>query len=134
MKKNEETDERTKIGELLICSACKSVEYCCKEHQVMHWPKHKKFCKEIRNLIVEYKAVRDNRPRHKMISKYMHECNWEKCRSYGDDGRYEENEDTDEMTKIGELIIYSACKSVQYCCKEHQVKDKPKHKKFCKRF
>ena len=64
----------------------------------------------------------------------MHEYNWEKCRTCCDDGRYEENEDTDGMTKIGELLICSGCKSVQYCCKEHQVKDQPKHKKFCKRF
>jgi hypothetical protein len=69
-----------------------------------------------------------------MTNKYMHRYNSGECRSCGDDGRYEENEETKERTKIGELMICSGCKSVQYCCREHQVKDWPKHKKFCKGF
>jgi ankyrin repeat protein len=63
-EEHKETNEMTKIGELLLCSGCESVQYCCKEHQVKDWPKHKKFCERFRKLIVEYKAVRDNRPRH----------------------------------------------------------------------
>lgn len=30
---------------LKICSGCKMISYCCKEHQKQHWPKHKEFCK-----------------------------------------------------------------------------------------
>ena len=30
------------------CSACKTVVYCCKEHQVADWPAHKAVCKAAR--------------------------------------------------------------------------------------
>jgi hypothetical protein len=30
------------------CSACKIVVYCCREHQVAHWPTHKAACKAAR--------------------------------------------------------------------------------------
>jgi hypothetical protein len=30
------------------CGACKTVAYCCKEHQVEHWPSHKAACKAAR--------------------------------------------------------------------------------------
>jgi len=28
------------------CQRCESVYYCCREHQVEHWPHHKKICKK----------------------------------------------------------------------------------------
>jgi len=56
------TEELIKTAELLTCTSCKSVQYCCKEHQVEDWPKHKVFCKRFRKLIKEYKTVRDSRP------------------------------------------------------------------------
>jgi len=28
-----------------ICSGCKTVRYCSKEHQVVHWKEHKTNCK-----------------------------------------------------------------------------------------
>lgn len=62
-EEDEETGDLLRTGELQMCAACKSVEYCCKEHQAKDWPKHKKFCKRFRNLINEYKVVRDTRPR-----------------------------------------------------------------------
>ena len=34
-------------GSLQLCSACKSVYYCSKEHQVEDWPKHKLECKDL---------------------------------------------------------------------------------------
>lgn len=52
-----------KKANLMICTSCKSVQYCCKEHQVEDWPSHKKFCKRFRKLIAEYKMMRDTRPR-----------------------------------------------------------------------
>ena len=33
-------------GTLRLCSACKSVYYCGKEHQTIDWPKHKLECKQ----------------------------------------------------------------------------------------
>jgi ankyrin repeat protein len=63
-EENEGTGELIKTSELQTCTACKSVQYCCKEHQEKDWPKHKKFCKRFQKLINEYKVVRDNRPRH----------------------------------------------------------------------
>lgn len=29
-----------------ICSGCRRVSYCCKEHQRLHWKTHKKHCKK----------------------------------------------------------------------------------------
>lgn len=61
-----EEDENGNVvekGELKTCSGCKSVKYCCKEHQALDRPNHKKFCKRFSKLIAEYKRVRDNRPR-----------------------------------------------------------------------
>ncbi|KAK1733975.1 ankyrin repeat domain-containing protein [Skeletonema marinoi] len=52
-----------KKANLMICTSCKSVQYCCKEHQVEDWPNHKFFCKRFRKLIAEYKMMRDTRPR-----------------------------------------------------------------------
>jgi hypothetical protein len=31
-----------------LCSACKTVAYCCREHQAAHWPVHKAACKVAR--------------------------------------------------------------------------------------
>ena len=50
-----------KKANLMICTSCKSVQYCCKEHQVEDWPSHKKFCKRFRKLIAEYKMMRVSR-------------------------------------------------------------------------
>lgn len=33
-------------GKLLRCSACKSACYCCKVHQLVHWPVHRLACKK----------------------------------------------------------------------------------------
>ena len=30
------------------CGACKAAVYCCREHQVVDWPAHKKACKAAR--------------------------------------------------------------------------------------
>jgi hypothetical protein len=35
------------------CSACKTIVYCCKEHQVQDWPAHKKACKAARKAAAE---------------------------------------------------------------------------------
>jgi len=33
------------------CSACRTVVYCCREHQVEGWPAHKKACKAARKAV-----------------------------------------------------------------------------------
>jgi hypothetical protein len=38
------------------CSACLSVVYCCKEHQVQHWPAHKAACRAARKKAAEQTA------------------------------------------------------------------------------
>ena len=35
------------------CSACKTIVYCCKEHQLEHWPAHKRDCKAARKAAAE---------------------------------------------------------------------------------
>ena len=32
---------------LHLCSKCRSVNYCCKEHQKQDWPYHKTICKAV---------------------------------------------------------------------------------------
>ena len=34
------------VKEFAHCSGCRSVVYCCAEHQGLHWTKHKKACRE----------------------------------------------------------------------------------------
>ena len=36
----------TTVKEFAHCSGCRSVVYCCTEHQGLHWTKHKKACRE----------------------------------------------------------------------------------------
>ena len=32
---------------LKICARCRCVSYCCRDHQVQHWPTHKVICKKL---------------------------------------------------------------------------------------
>ena len=34
------------VKEFAHCSGCRSVVYCCAEHQGLHWTKHKKECRD----------------------------------------------------------------------------------------
>ena len=34
------------VKEFAHCSSCRTVVYCCGEHQGLHWTKHKKACRE----------------------------------------------------------------------------------------
>ena len=36
------------VSQFKSCAACKTVVYCCKEHQVEDWPQHKSACKAAR--------------------------------------------------------------------------------------
>ncbi len=33
---------------LQLCSGCRAVHYCCKDHQKSHWPDHKLNCRPYR--------------------------------------------------------------------------------------
>lgn len=46
-------------GKVLVCSRCKRVYYCSKEHQALHFKKHKTFCKRNR---VDKKREDENTP------------------------------------------------------------------------
>lgn len=43
---------------VLVCSRCKCVYYCSKEHQVLHFKKHKTFC--LKNRVDKKREVQDN--------------------------------------------------------------------------
>jgi hypothetical protein len=42
------------------CGACKTVAYCCREHQVADWPSHKAACKAARKAAADADASRDS--------------------------------------------------------------------------
>jgi hypothetical protein len=43
-------EERMQLhNNLKKCSQCMAVYYCCREHQVEHWPAHKSWCRKISN-------------------------------------------------------------------------------------
>jgi hypothetical protein len=44
------------ISQFKRCSACLSVVYCCKEHQVQDWPAHKAACRAARKAAAEQTA------------------------------------------------------------------------------
>lgn len=37
--------------ELKRCSKCKSIAYCCREHQKKHWPRHKLLCRVLSEIV-----------------------------------------------------------------------------------
>ena len=66
------------------------------------------------------------------MSKYLHNYNKGRCKSCGMTACYETDEkgDTifdgaDRKIKKGDLLTCASCKSVQYCCRKHQVRRLP---------
>ena len=49
MQKPCDLDFCTNSGSL-VCTACKSARYCCREHQRAHWKAHKPSCKVMRHM------------------------------------------------------------------------------------
>jgi hypothetical protein len=45
------------VSHFKACGACKTVAYCCKEHQVADWPAHKAACKAARKPAASKDAV-----------------------------------------------------------------------------
>ena len=47
------------VKEFAGCSSCRSVVYCCREHQALDWRAHKKACKEKEASWLAAEAARD---------------------------------------------------------------------------
>lgn len=47
----------TDLNQLSRCSQCKSVKYCCKDHQIKGWKKHKKVCKKLAKMTVQRNII-----------------------------------------------------------------------------
>ncbi|KAF7302089.1 MYND-type domain-containing protein [Mycena indigotica] len=52
----------SKRGELRQCANCKTVQYCSRECQKAHWPKHKVHCKQSQQRSEEFAAFKASNP------------------------------------------------------------------------
>ena len=43
-----------KVGKGGLCTGCRSVNYCSKEHQRRDWPSHKLKCRPLKTLITDH--------------------------------------------------------------------------------
>ena len=85
--------------EFAHCTGCRSVVYCCAEHQALDWDAHKQACSDI-------------------IEHGLRDCALPSCFN------------TEETVK--EFAGCSGCRSVVYCCLEHQALDWRTHRKACR--
>ena len=85
--------------EFAYCTGCRSVVYCCEEHQTLDWDAHRQTCADI-------------------VEHGLRDCALPSCSK------------TEESVK--EFAGCSRCRSVVYCCAEHQALDWRAHKKACR--
>ena len=81
------------------CTGCRSVVYCCLEHQALDWDTHRPTCADI-------------------VEHGLRDCALPSCSK------------TEKTVK--EFAGCSGCRSVVYCCLEHQALDWRAHKKACR--
>ncbi|XP_075211841.1 uncharacterized protein LOC142318983 [Lycorma delicatula] len=126
------------------CSGCKLLFYCSKEHQKLHWPKHKELCRAVK-LIIEkkdgnhlfnevpadvgiynYKQVMVNlcevilkrRTTQSECFLFYKPFICQVCHIY----------------KHNSMIICSNCNTVCYCSEAHKESDRSVHSLICDRF
>ena len=81
------------------CTGCRSVVYCCPEHQALDWDAHRQTCADI-------------------VEHGLRDCALPSCSK------------TEKTVK--EFARCSGCRSMVYCCLEHQALDWRAHKKACR--
>ena len=81
------------------CTGCRSVVYCCLEHQALDWDAHIQTCADI-------------------VEHGLRDCALPSCSK------------TEKTVK--EFAGCFCCRSVVYCCLEHQALDWRAHKKVCR--
>lgn len=123
------------------CAGCFSISYCSKEHQIMHWKKHKDICKVLKKVQTMVPVSSDlgnisnwNEHRDKfhslcrlemknMQNKFLLSGN-ERCMSFLP-GRCE------ICRTVNAGIACHACLNVNYCSEEHRILDSKHHAKLC---
>lgn len=109
------------------CGNCKMIYYCSQEHQKVHWPLHKAFCKNISSLTLVSKDKNIDTKMNLIIS--MEKKMKRKLEPY-------ENEMI-EYQKFCEVCLEEDVNSLENCprcphanfCKDHQ--EDPAHDEFC---
>jgi hypothetical protein len=59
--------------DLLYCSKCEDMPYCCRDHQVSHWKVHKKYCKYIPGTTIKRDTPEGPNP---MAESTVHDRRW----------------------------------------------------------
>lgn len=115
--------EKRGRGNVTGCSKCLCVFYCCKDHQVKDWPRHKLDCKVLRKNGIEGKPFQ----RSEELKKYPLGCfplatssKKEKC--------FICHSSSDEVD-----ITYTECCNLPVCDNQHEYQTMSYSRNFCGR-